>query len=175
MKKIYNNGLVMFILGGLLFGSISVLASEKYGANLIVYESENGEETVDEALNELYALKNVGDATAGDIKEGKTVLVNGKIIIGTGEDSKNKYTEGYNKGKLEGAISEGTYSLAVSMILDYNNWGANPQVRWDPLVTFKIKDGVPTVVNFYDTYKSAKISDKTVSADPANIAIKKIE
>jgi len=92
LNKFKNNSLFSFILGGILFGSVV------YGAN--IYQSNEVEYTptdaswevsnVSDAINSLYDMKtelenikSVGDATASDIADGKTAVVQGKLVTGT--------------------------------------------------------------------------------------------
>ena len=54
MKKIFKNPVVTFILGALIFSSISVYAAHKYAASNITYKDT----TLDQALNTLYTTQN---------------------------------------------------------------------------------------------------------------------
>ena len=83
MKK---NVVISFILGALLFSSITGVLAYKLGANQVSYDPEDENwsvQAVDTALDDLYDMATYGDATANDIVEGKTALVNGTQITGT--------------------------------------------------------------------------------------------
>ena len=59
---------------------IGVGATTLFNSNQVLYKNET---TVEEALNDLYAKVNFGDATASDIKSGKKALVGGNEITGS--------------------------------------------------------------------------------------------
>ena len=85
MKKL----IIGFILGIILCSGI-VYASSLYKAIDISYNKENWEvSNVNDALDELKNRTDIlmtGDATASDIKSGKTAVVNGELITGTSQD-----------------------------------------------------------------------------------------
>lgn len=90
INKLKNNSLFTFILGIILCGGV-VYGINAYNANDILYTTSDGVETnVNDAINSLYDMKqelenikSVGDATAADIKSGKTAVVQGTKITGT--------------------------------------------------------------------------------------------
>jgi len=88
MKRVFKNPIVMFVLGALIFSSISVYAARKYYASDIEYK----ETTLDKALDTLYTktktYKNLTETTnveANTLLSGKKAyksdgsLVNGSI------------------------------------------------------------------------------------------------
>ena len=62
MKKVLKSRIFSFILGGLVFGSISAYATTQIFASQVTYENT----TVDQALNELYAKSNK-EYTSSDV------------------------------------------------------------------------------------------------------------
>ena len=86
MKKIINKYTIFsFILGGIVFSSVSIYAYLVAATN-VSYTPSNTSWNVSDvngALNSLYTMANYGDATAGDIKSGKKALVNGSQVTGT--------------------------------------------------------------------------------------------
>lgn len=98
MKKFAKNNVLGFILGILLCSGIVYAAS--YLASDVVYDPTDETwkvSNVKEALDSLYSIKkelisikSLGDATAFDIKKGKTAVVNGKLITGTASNSINQ-------------------------------------------------------------------------------------
>jgi len=99
MKKNIKNNLFGFILGILLCGGI-VYGVNIYESNDIEYSPTDASwevNNVNEAINslhnmvtELEKIKSLGDATADDIIKGKTAVVNGKLITGTGVETTKK-------------------------------------------------------------------------------------
>ena len=74
-KTIFIIGIVILSFG------LGVIADTLYQSNQIMYKNST---TVKSALDDLYSKVSYGDATASDIKEGKTALVNGERITGVG-------------------------------------------------------------------------------------------
>lgn len=72
---------ILLIIFGIMMFSVGVSAGVVLNANQVSYNNK----TVEDALNDLYSKSNYGDATASDIKSGKTALVNGSIVTGTGD------------------------------------------------------------------------------------------
>lgn len=71
---------IIFLIIGLIIGSgVGVGAAIIINANQVDYKENK---TVENALNDLYSRSNYGDATASDITEGKTALVNGEKVTG---------------------------------------------------------------------------------------------
>lgn len=98
MKKWIKSNLevlIAFIIGGIAFAAISVCADVLTSSSLVSFQSSNTTVTnVEDALNELYEKTNGGDATADDIAEGKTAIVNGQLIVGTGKlDTRDRIYE----------------------------------------------------------------------------------
>ena len=75
--------IIGFILGGILFGTIGVLASTTISSNNVTYQNK----TVNTALDELYdnvnLLKTKGDVEAPQILTGKKAIIKGTEITGT--------------------------------------------------------------------------------------------
>ena len=84
MKWINKSTIIAFILG-IIFSSISVSAYKLY-AYQVGFEPDDEDwnvEAVDTALNDLYDMAYTGDATAEDIRNGKTALVQCNQVTGT--------------------------------------------------------------------------------------------
>ena len=98
IKKLKSNSLFMFILGGLIFGSIGIYGTNNYQSNTIEYSPTDASwevSNVSEAINSLYSIKtelddikSIGDATASQILKGKTAVVKGSKITGTASSTK---------------------------------------------------------------------------------------
>ena len=84
MKKLIRSRIFLVIICGIVFTSIGVYASTAYKSSEISYTPSGGTETnVENALNDIYNIKKLGNATAGDIASGKTAVVQGKLITGS--------------------------------------------------------------------------------------------
>jgi len=93
MKKI----LVGIIIGGIVFGSLGICAVNYLASDISYTTSDGVESNVNEAINSLYSmkteldnLKSLGDSTSSDIAVGKTAVVQGELITGTGSNLKYK-------------------------------------------------------------------------------------
>ena len=96
---------------GLLIGAIGVYAATThYQSDQVLYLRNGKEEVLTNTINEIYDFFDQGTATANDIYKGKTALVKGKLVTGTGE--------GYDEG----------YDDCVSEIV-YNNFGGEEIVK----------------------------------------------
>lgn len=77
---------IFYILIGVLIGfSTKVVADTLINSNQVAYKPSDSNwsvENVDAAVTSLYDKINYGNATASDIKSGKTALVNGKPVTG---------------------------------------------------------------------------------------------
>lgn len=84
MKKLIRSRIFLVIICGIVFTSIGAYAATTYKASEISYTPSDGTEiNVENALNDIYNIKKLGDATAGDIASGKTAVVQGKLITGS--------------------------------------------------------------------------------------------
>ena len=130
MKKI----ILGFILGGIIFGTIGVLAATIVSSTIVTYQDK----TVNNALDELYdsvnLLKTKGDAKASQILTGKKVIVKGTEITGTmanrgnlnwSPSSSTTYTVPagyYSGGTLNSSVSYNAgYSAGKSAVPSF--WG----------------------------------------------------
>jgi len=103
MRKI----ILGFILGGIICSGI-IYGATLYKSEDIQYSPTDSSwevSNVNEAINnlysmkqELYNIKNLGDAVSEDILKGKTAVVNGELITGTAADSQEQYDKGYADG-----------------------------------------------------------------------------
>ena len=79
MKKI----MISFILGGITFGTVGVLAATTISSNQVTYQDQTLNNTLDELYDSVNLLKTKGDATASQILTGKTTIVKGIEVTGT--------------------------------------------------------------------------------------------
>ena len=96
INKLKSNSLFIFILGGIVFGSIGIYGANIYESNEVEYtptDSNWNVNTVNDAINSLYSmkeelddLKSTGNATSVNILTGKTAVVQGSTITGTMTD-----------------------------------------------------------------------------------------
>ena len=125
MKKIIKNNIFGFIIGGVLFSTVGVSATiYLYYSDQVSYNNENTTATdVKAALDNLYELTSVGDATAADIATGKTALVHGKQIMGTMINDKNTIIDNTLKTETKSAsyVVPGQYST-TSVSITYPNF-----------------------------------------------------
>ena len=83
MKKVIKSRIFLVIITAIIFASLGIYAATSYKASDVIYNSEDGTSmTVNEALNDIYKIKSLGDATANDILNGKTAVVKGELITG---------------------------------------------------------------------------------------------
>ena len=84
MKKLIRSRIFLVIICGIVFTSIGAYAATAYKASDVIYASSDGTSmNVNDALNDIYNIKKLGNATAGDIASGKTAVVQGKLITGS--------------------------------------------------------------------------------------------
>ena len=92
MKKIIKSRLFIVIITTIIVASGTLYAANKYQASEVIYNASDGTSTtVNRTLDDLYSIKEtldningLGDATNNDIVEGKTAVVKGNLITGTG-------------------------------------------------------------------------------------------
>ena len=84
MKKIIKSRLFLVIITMILCISGTLYAANKYQASEVVYNKEDGTSmTVSEALDNIYEITKLGDATSEDIANGKVAVVQGKVVTGS--------------------------------------------------------------------------------------------
>lgn len=137
MKKFLTSRIFLVIISGILFTSLGVYASSFYNAKDIIYNNDNSEVVnVNEALDELYSITNLGDASATDILKGKTALVQGKLIEGLKEDKNISIISAKHNGGNYTDLEPGTYALILTGTVQTNG-SARPSVG----ISLKITGG----------------------------------
>ena len=98
MKK--NNKLFIGLFIGIVLGFITfkVNANVTYNSDGVLYKKGTENITVTNALDELKGYLNYGNATADNITRGKTAIINGKKVTGTGKDNDTNYNTGLEEG-----------------------------------------------------------------------------
>ena len=96
MKKLLKNRIFIVVITMIICISGTLYATNLYKASEVVYSSSDGTTTdVNTALNNLYSdynsLKKKGNATANQILNGKTAIVNGNEITGKMNDLRNTF------------------------------------------------------------------------------------
>ena len=125
MKKLIRSRIFLVIICGIVFTSIGAYAATAYKASDVIYASSDGTSmNVNDALNDIYNIKKLGNATAGDIASGKTAVVQGKLI--TGNLQKN---------------TVGNFSAAIS-IQAYDYYDSRSST-----LNFQYKNGSVTLTN----------------------------
>lgn len=127
-RKLRNNSLFTFILGGLMFGSLGVYAVNYLAADVTYTKEGIKVNDVKEALDDIYNKINIGNATAEDISNGKTALVQGKLVTGTANNSSEykkivllgTYTN--NNGGSYAGISSTSPTIDVSIYDNYESF-----------------------------------------------------
>lgn len=128
MKKIIKmEVIVSFLLGIVLYGGIVCAAS--YYAKDVSYQSSDETwevSNVNDAINDLYRITTLGDATASDIATGKTAVVKGKLVTGTMGINLDgiqlvKYKTEKNTGANIIADEDGLYLISVGGFFGINN------------------------------------------------------
>ena len=95
--KVLKSRLFIFILSGILFSAISVIAVTSINANQISYTKDGTETTVDDALNNLYTLANKS------------------ITFGTPIYSENNYNDNQLETKtVTHSLNKGKYLVLVN-------------------------------------------------------------
>ena len=106
MKKVIKNRIFLIIVLCIISCGIGVYAAVTYKASDVLYTSSDGTSmTLNDALNDLYSIKNLGTATSSDIISGKTAVVQGKLITGTLNKLSNV---------VETIQKSGTYATSVT-------------------------------------------------------------
>lgn len=119
MKKVFKNKMLLIILLIVIGMYIGVGATTLYYSNQVSYKDSN----VENALNDLYSiktdlddLKKLGDATADNISEGKTAIVNGELVTGNGNDIKNYYSENISDGILTRTVAGSSSNFSPNYV-----------------------------------------------------------
>ena len=80
-------------------GDIKALNAENSKNSDAITELQNNyqmmQSSLSDAVSKLNELLSIGDATADNVSKGKTVLVNGQTVTGTGADNDTFYNNGY--------------------------------------------------------------------------------
>ena len=106
MKKIMKSKIFLIVILCIISCSIGVYAATTYKASDVVYNASDGTSmNVNDALNDIYQIKTLGDATESDIISGKKAVVQGKLITGT----LNKFNN-----VLETISNSSTYATSVT-------------------------------------------------------------
>ena len=79
MKKI----IIGFILGGMIFGIVGVIAATTISSNQVTYQDQTLNNSLDELYDSVNLLKTKGDAKASQILTGKKALVKGIEVTGS--------------------------------------------------------------------------------------------
>ena len=100
MKKIFNRKTFLTLFIGIILGFITfkVNANITYNSDGVLYKKGTENITVTNALDELKSYLNYGNATADNITRGKTAIINGKKVTGTGKDNDTNYNTGLEEG-----------------------------------------------------------------------------
>ena len=183
--KIMKSRIFAFVLGALIFSSISVYAARKYYASDIEYK----ETTLDKALDTLYTktntYKNLTEqttATAQDIVYGKTVYDNnGTLLTGTYNTTrapifgKAVYDEKYGNGDSAKTaslnLSTGNYIVVVT-----NNYGWHSANTISTISTEKyeeseaFKNNMISCTNCQKTFLSGYINHGTSTVMATNVS-----
>lgn len=143
MKKFILGTIAGIILcGGIVYGV------NLYNASDISYTTNAGIETnVKDILDELYNIKNVGDATAADIIEGKTAVVKGNLITGTASKKSGEANIIYYKMSGYGtsfSYNVGTGYSKVEYAITYGDLASSGYTLY-ARTTYNAETGVATV------------------------------
>lgn len=111
-----KNKMFILMIIVIVSASMGVGATTLYQSTQIAYTPSDDSTitNVQDALNNLYSiktelnyLKQLGDATADNISEGKTAVVNGVLVTGSGVDNQTYYNNGMKN-------SNKTFQLRIS-------------------------------------------------------------
>ena len=92
MKKYFNlNSIVFLVIGLILGGFVAYAAGTSYTSDQILYNKGSEPNILTTVIEDIYEKLAIGDAKPGDIKAGKTALVQGKLVTGTGEMNETPY------------------------------------------------------------------------------------
>ena len=84
MKKIIKSRIFLVIITMIICISGTLYAANTYKASDVIYNASDGTSmNVNDALNNIYQITKLGDATADNILKGKTAVVQGKLITGS--------------------------------------------------------------------------------------------
>jgi len=111
MKKIIQSRIFLVIICGILFTSFGIYATN-YLASDISYAKDGVQTNVKDALDDLYGITTLGDATVEDIASGKTAIVKGELLTGTAVNGTNFEFEKIYSNTI---AQSGTTSLKVEL------------------------------------------------------------
>ena len=144
MKKVIKSRIFLIVLLCIISCGIGVYAATTYKASDVVYNASDGTSmNVNDALNNIYQITKLGDATADNILKGKTAVVQGKLITGTGSDNKlNPVTIIVDLLSWTGG---GSGSGSIKIVMDSSgNFTSNPTSfsYWDGIENIDVRGTV---------------------------------
>ena len=154
MKKVIKSRIFLVIICGIIFTSVGAYAAVTYKASDVLYTSSDGTSmTVNDALNDIYQIKTLGDATASDILNGKTAIVQGKLVTGNVE------------------VPDGTYYINVGVNAAYNNvsaWSLAASRSATYVIKLVIENGSATV----SWYSASYVGNADLNITPGSVSLK---
>ena len=144
MKKIIKSRIFLVIITMIICISGTLYAANTYKASDVIYNASDGTSmNVNDALNNIYQITKLGDATADNILKGKTAVVQGKLITGTGSDNKlNPVTIIVDLLSWTGG---GSGSGSIKIVMDSSgNFTSNPTSfsYWDGIENINVRGTV---------------------------------
>ena len=143
MKRVFKNPIIMFVLGALIFSSISVYAAHKYYASDITYK----ETTLDKALDTLYTTQNT---TVNNLNSQVSTLSNEKTALQSQISSKDATIS-----NLTSQINELTTNNCIKKTITFNQSSTTSSGQ--------------KLVDFAPTFLIWLFDDKTYSFNYPNI------